>query len=167
MNSETLRSEIQDGRHGHHFENIFALLLLNRKANLTGNLWEVSEYLVDWKLLKPIRSEVKDARHGRHLENSFRTSCPLWEGQLALHLVGSIGAIVNKKMAKIVPIRSPRWPPSWKSILRFFSWTERPTTSKLHWKYQVELFTLEPLGRKQWPYLQVRYRVNLALLFIR
>ena len=31
------------------------------------------------------------------------------------------------------------WPPSWKSIFRFFSWTERPIDSKLARKHQGDL----------------------------
>ena len=41
------------------------------------------------------------------------------------------------KIAKIVLIRNPRWPP-WKSIFcSFFSWTKRPTDSKLGMKHRV------------------------------
>ena len=42
------------------------------------------------------------------------------------------------KIAKIIPIGNPRWPPwmpSWKSILNFF-WTERTIDSKLGRDYQ-------------------------------
>ena len=52
------------------------------------------------------------------------------------YLVRSIGVTCRLKIAKIVSIGNPRWPPSWKSIFRFFSWTERPIDSKLgrkHW----------------------------------
>ena len=37
----------------------------------------------------------------------------------------------KKKYLKCVMIRIPRWRPSWKSIFRFFSWTERPSDLKL------------------------------------
>ena len=60
-------------------------------------------------------------------------------GQLTWYLVRSIGVTCRSKIAKIVPIRNPRWPPSWKSIFRFFSWTERPIDSKLARKHQDDL----------------------------
>ena len=50
------------------------------------------------------------------------------------YLVGSIGVTCRSKVAKIVPIRNPRWPqspPSWKSVFRFFSWTESQLTPNL------------------------------------
>ena len=59
-------------------------------------------------------------------------------GQLTWYLVGSIGVTCRSEIAKIVHIGNPRWPPwspSWKSIFRFFSWTERPIDSKLARNY--------------------------------
>ena len=58
-------------------------------------------------------------------------------------MVGSIGVTYRSKIAKIVPIGNPRWPPwqpSWKSIFCFFSWTERPIDSKLARKHRGDLF---------------------------
>ena len=63
-------------------------------------------------------------------------------GQLTRYLVGSIRVTCRSKIAKIVPIGNPRWlpwPPSWKSIFRFFSWTERPIASKLARKHRGDL----------------------------
>ena len=64
------------------------------------------------------------------LENLFFASSPEPKGQLTPNLLGSIRVTCRSKVAKIVPIGNPRWPPSWKSIFRFF-WTERPIDSKL------------------------------------
>ena len=72
---------------------------------------------------------------GRHLENLFIAS-PEPKGQLTWNLVGSVGGTCISNISKIIPIRSPRWPPSWKSIFPFHSWTERPVDLKLgrkHW----------------------------------
>ena len=60
-------------------------------------------------------------------------------GQLTWYLVGSIWVTCRSKKAKIIPIGNPRWPPSWKSIFRFFSWTERPIDSKLARNHQGDL----------------------------
>ena len=59
-----------------------------------------------------------------------------------LQMVGSIGVTYRSKIAKIVPIGNPRWPPwqpSWKSIFCYFSWTERPVDSKLARKHRGDL----------------------------
>ena len=58
-------------------------------------------------------------------------------------MVGSIGVTYRSKIAKIIPIGNPRWPPgqpSWKSIFCFFSWTERSIDSKLARKHRDDLF---------------------------
>ena len=61
--------------------------------------------------------------------------CNIYGSQeLRRNLVGSIFVTCRSKIAKIVLIGKPRWqpwPPIWKFILRFYSWTERPTDSKL------------------------------------
>ena len=95
--------------------------------------------LVDKKKLKSFWSEIQDGHHGSHLENLFFASSPEPKGQLTPNMLGSIGVTCRSKIAKIVPIGNPSWPPlwpSWKSIFRFFSWTKRPIDSKLarkHW----------------------------------
>ena len=76
--------------------------------------------------------------HGCHLENLFFASSPEPKGQLSQNLVGSFGVTRRSKIAKIVPIGNPRWPPwppSSKSIFGFFSCTERPNDSKLGRKH--------------------------------
>ena len=60
-------------------------------------------------------------------------------GQLTRNLVGSIRVTCRWKITNIVPIRNPRWPPSWKSIFCFSSWTERPSDSKLGRKHRDDL----------------------------
>ena len=55
-------------------------------------------------------------------------------GQLTRNLVGSKEMTFRSKLAKIIPFGNPiwpPWPPSWKSILKSFSLTERPIDSKL------------------------------------
>ena len=42
------------------------------------------------------------------------------------NFIGSIEVTCRSKVAKILLTGSPKWPPSWKSILNFFSWTDRP-----------------------------------------
>ena len=117
----------------------FSLLLLNRKANWLQTCWEASGWLKDQKELKSCPSEIQDGCHGSHLENLFFASSPEPKGQLTPNLLGSIRVTCRSKIAKIVPIGNPRWPPwppSWKSIFCFFSWTERPIDSKLDRKHQ-------------------------------
>ena len=78
----------------------------------------------------------------RHLENLFFVSSPEPKGQLTPNLLGSIRVTCRSKIDKIVPIGNPRWPlwwPSWKSIFRFFSWTERPIDSSLARKHRGDL----------------------------
>ena len=77
-----------------------------------------------------------------HLEDLFFAS-PELKGRLTPNLLGSIGVTCRSKIAKIVPIVNPRWPPwqpSWKSIFRFFSWTERQIDYKLARKHLGDLF---------------------------
>ena len=45
-------------------------------------------------------------------ENLFFASSPESKGLLTLNLVGSIGVTWRSKIAKIVPVGNPRWPPS-------------------------------------------------------
>ena len=54
---------------------------------------------------------------------------PSWPGADS-NFIG-IEVTCRSKVAKIFLIGNPRWPPSWKSILNFFSWTERPVDSNL------------------------------------
>ena len=55
--------------------------------------------------------EIQDGRHGRHLENLFFAFTPKPKSQLTPNLVGGIGVTYRSKIAKIVPIGNPRWPP--------------------------------------------------------
>ena len=52
---------------------------------------------------------------------ALKPTLPTPLGQLTRYLVGSIRVTCRSKIAKILPIGNPRWPPSWKSIFRFFS----------------------------------------------
>ena len=77
-----------------------------------------------------------------HLEKIFFTSSPEPKGQLTWNLEGSIRATCRTRIAKIVMIGNSRWPPVppfWKSIFRFFSWTERPTDLILGRKHRGDL----------------------------
>ena len=95
---------------------------------------ETSGWLVDQTKLKSFRWDNRG-----HLKNLFLTSSPERKIQLTRNLVGSIRVTCWSKIAKIVPIRHPRWRqwwPSWKSMYGFFSWSERPIYSKpfrKHW----------------------------------
>ena len=74
--------------------------------------------------------------------NLFFASSPEPKGQLTPNLLGSIGVTCRSKMAKIVLIGNPRWPPwqpSWKSIFCLLSWTERPIDFKLARKHRGDL----------------------------
>ena len=61
-------------------------------------------------------------------------------------------------VARIVPIRNPRFPPiwpSWKSIFHFFSWIERPSDSNLEGSIMVagrsRKAKIVPIGNPRWP----------------
>ena len=89
----------------------------------------------------------------------FSASSPESKDRWTGNIVGSIGVTCRSKVAKILPIRnprwlyhdfrskiaiiivigSPRWPPSWKPIFLFFFWTKRPTDSKLGRKHEGDL----------------------------
>ena len=93
--------------------------------------------------------------HGGHLENLPWISSPELKDQLTWDLVGSTWVICRSKIAKIVPIWNPRWPtrpPSWKYILSFFSWTERPVDRNLRGSIRVacrsKLSTFVPIGNQ-------------------
>ena len=63
----------------------------------------------------------------------FPPSSSELKGQLTRNLVGSIGVTCRSKIAHIVAIGNPKlwlWRPSWKSVLNFFSWTERAIDTK-------------------------------------
>ena len=73
------------------------------------------------------------------------------------YLVGSIVVTCRSKIAKILPIGNPRWPPwppSWKPTFRFFSWTERPIDSKLARKHWVtcrsKIAKIVPIENPRW-----------------
>ena len=67
-------------------------------------------YLVDKKIAKPFRSEIQDGRHGRYLGSLFCTSSEP-KGQLTRSLVESIRVTSRSKIAKLVLMGNPRWPP--------------------------------------------------------
>ena len=87
---------------------------------------------------KSFRSKIQDGRHcGGHLEFILFASSPERKGQLPWNLVGSIGLICRSKLAIIVLIWHPRWPPT--CLFCFFFWTERRVDSKLGRKHQGDL----------------------------
>ena len=75
---------------------IYFLLLLNQRP-IDSKLARKHQDDVDQKQLKSCRLEIQDGRHGRSL--------------LTPNLVGGIGVTYRSKIAKIVPIGNPRWPP--------------------------------------------------------
>ena len=84
---------------------------------------------------------MQDGRHGGQIENLFFASSPESKGKLTWNLVGSIGKTCWSKIAKTVPIQIQNGRhPSWKSIFRFFSWTERPIDLKLGRKRRGDLY---------------------------
>ena len=100
------------------------------KGQLTRNLVGSIRVTCIIKLLKSFLSEIQDGRHDRYLGNLLWAFTPEPKGQLTRNLIESIKVICRYKIAKIIPAGNPKWPPSWKSILRFFSGTERPNDSK-------------------------------------
>ena len=62
------------------------------------------------------------------LKNCFELFYPEPKGQLTRYFFGSFEMTCRLKVAKIILIENPRWPPSWKSILNLFSWTESQLT---------------------------------------
>ena len=72
----------------------------------------------------------------QHQQFALKAFSSYTPGSLTPNLVWSIRMIYRSKIAKIVPIGNPRWPPSWKWIFHFFFLTERPIDLKLgrkHW----------------------------------
>ena len=106
------------------------------------------------KKLKLFRSEIQE---GGHLENLFFASSSELKGQLTWNLVGSIGVTCRSKIAQTVLIGSPKWrpwQPSWKSILNFFSWTERQLTQSSlevsRWRRST-VAKIILIGNPRWP----------------
>ena len=95
-----------------------------------SDFWSISppyaSYQVSSQLALGLGEEAKN-RFSRWLPwRPFFTSSPEPKGQLTQNLLWSIRVTCRSKIAKIVPIENPRWPPwppSWKSIFRFFAWT--------------------------------------------
>ena len=113
-----LRSEILDCRNSGHLKNLFCASSHEQKGQLTWNLGR--KYRRDRKSKMAAKAAILKIYFALLLLN--RKS-----------LVGSIGATCRWKN-KIIPIGNPRLPqgrPSWKFILLFFSWTERPIDLKL------------------------------------
>ena len=126
------------------FQHICVSLDVNFNESLTNNI-------VSFEQLDPVIHNVCS------LENLFLIYSPKKKGQLTWNLMGSIRVILcievtcRAKITKIVMIGNPRWPPclpSWKCVLNFFSWTKRPTDSKL--------------GRKYWGDLKIKYSSNTS-----
>ena len=87
-------------------------LLPNPKSDWAETWWEASQR---FKLQKSFHSNIQDSCHGGHLEILQTTSPPKTLFQLSWHLMGGITVTQRFKIAKIVPIRYPKWPPGWPS----------------------------------------------------
>ena len=108
---KSFRSEIQDGRHGRHLENIFFASSPEPKGQLTPNWLGSIGVTCRSKIAKIVPIGNQDGCHGSHLENLFFASSPEPKGQLTPYLLGSIRVTCRSKIAKVVPIGNPRWPP--------------------------------------------------------
>ena len=86
------------------------------------------------------------------------TSSPETKGYLTPNLVGSIRVTCRSKIAKIILIGNQRWPPSWKSILNFFSRSKRSADLKLCRKYRKQLKSFRSETQDGW---------HLATLFFK
>ena len=83
---KSFRSDIQDGRHVSHLENLQTTspltflkvfncyLLLNSKLDGAETWCKASGHHGDLELLKWFRSDIQDGHHGSHLENLQITS---------------------------------------------------------------------------------------------
>ena len=87
----------------------------------------------------------------------FLTSSEL-KGQLTQNLGGSIEGTCRPKIAKVITIGNPRWPPwfpSWKFVLNFFSGTKRPIDWKLVGNIKVtcksKIAKTFPIRNPRWP----------------
>ena len=86
--------------------------------------------------------------------------------QLTWNLIGSIGVTCWSKTAKIVPIENPRWLPSWKTISNHFPEEKgQMTWNFIQWKYQIDLFKLQPWGKK-WLVLKWAIQAHLGPLVL-
>ena len=59
------------------------------------------------------------------------------KGQLIRNFIGSIEVTYRSKLSKIFLIGNPRWPLSGKSVLNFFSWTEKRPDDSILFDNQV------------------------------
>ena len=111
---KSLRFDIQDWHHDDHLENFKWHLLPNANSGWDKTWWEALGRHGDSELLKSFRSDIQDGRHGGPLEIVQMASPPGQVG-LNLNLMGGIGATWRFRIAKIVPLWYPRWPP-WRSV---------------------------------------------------
>ena len=118
-NSELLKlscSNIQDGHHGSHLEN---LQIMSASEQLS-----LIEFKLDWRywgvngnseLLKLFCSNIQDGSHGGNLENLQITSALLNNKSLSLNLMGGIGVLWRFRIARLVLFQYSRWQPWWQS----------------------------------------------------
>ena len=102
----------------------------------------------------------------------FFASSPEPKGQLTPNLLGSIRMTCRSKIAKIVPIGNPRWPPwppSWKFIFRFYSWTDGQLTPNfvggIGVTYRSKIAKIVPIGNPRWPPWQPSWKSIFRFFF--
>ena len=113
---KSLWSEIQDGPDGRHLENLFCASSPDPRSQSTLNLVGSIRVTCRSKIAKivPIQNQIWPP--WRSSKNLYFASSQKLKGKLTRNLVGSIWETCRS---------------TWKSIFRFFSWTERPNDSKL------------------------------------
>ena len=116
-----------------------SLLLLYPWGNWLETWWEALGWLVDRKkkVKKSFLSETPWRLSWKFIFRFLLTKRPTtW------NLARSIGSTCKSKIVKIISIGNPRWAswwPFWKSIFRYFSWTEKQIDLKLERKHRGDL----------------------------
>ena len=121
---------------------IAKIVSIQNQDQLTWNLVGSIGVTCRSKQLKSSQSKIQGGRRGSHLKNLFFTSPPEPKSLLTWNLVRSHAVTCRSKIDKIVSIGNSRWlqwRPSWTSIFRFFSWTERPIDFKIGMKHKGDL----------------------------
>ena len=109
-------------------------LLPKRKSDWAKTWWEASQWHKDSELLKSFRSDIQDGRHGGHLEILQTTFPPKPYVGSSWNLVGGITVRQKFKIAKITPLRCPRWPPGHLEILQTTPFPNRKSDWAKTWR---------------------------------
>ena len=131
-------------------KNLFFASFPESKDQFTWNL--NGSIRVTWRSVIAKIVFDRESKTAAILKIDLSASSSESKNQLTWNLVWSIRVTCRSKIVKSFTIGNPRWtlwPPSWKSIFRIFSWTERPADLKLGRKHWGDLLIKKKKKKKK------------------